>query len=99
MSLLKVQIATPSGTLFEGEARYLEVPTTKGPLGVLPGHTPLLGELKERGILTLEDPSGKRSYFLLSHGALAIFQEGLYVLSKEARSYPDLGSAQKALME
>lgn len=41
----KVQIVSPEGLLFDAAADAVELPTTSGEIGVLPGHTQLVTEL------------------------------------------------------
>lgn len=42
----KVDIVTPDGRVFDGEAESLRVPADEGELGVLAGHAPLLCTLR-----------------------------------------------------
>lgn len=48
-----VQILSPDGPLYRGEAEFLVAVAVDGEIGVLPGHTPLVTALKP-GIIRLK---------------------------------------------
>ncbi len=48
---LKVSVISSKGTLFEGEADFIEVPGKEGLFGILPGHTKLVSLLREGKIV------------------------------------------------
>lgn len=81
---LLVTIVTPHGIAFEGEVAALLVPSSRGPLGLLPGYTPLIAELAPKGILTLTMQEGQKRYFVLFDGALEVKPERTYVLTDKA---------------
>ncbi|MDD5884423.1 MAG: F0F1 ATP synthase subunit epsilon [Erysipelotrichaceae bacterium] len=83
-SSLLVTIVTPNGIAFEGEVASLLVPSSRGPLGLLPGYTPLIAELAPKGVLTLTLQEGQKRYFVLFHGALEVKPERTYLLSDKA---------------
>ena len=83
-SSLLVTIVTPSGIVFEGEVASLLVPSSRGPLGLLPGYTPLIAELAPKGVLTLTLQEGLKRYFVLFHGALEVKPERTYLLTDKA---------------
>lgn len=43
---MKLQIVERTGMVFEGEVSSVVVPTVTGEMGILPGHTPVLGVLE-----------------------------------------------------
>lgn len=45
MATLKVELVAADQTIWSGEASAVMARTTEGELGVMPGHTPLLGVL------------------------------------------------------
>ena len=47
MSSLQVELVAADRKVWEGEARMVSARTVDGELGILPGHTPLLGVLVE----------------------------------------------------
>ncbi|TLS35831.1 F0F1 ATP synthase subunit epsilon [Pseudalkalibacillus caeni] len=45
MNTLKVNVVTPDGPVYEGEAELVSVKAQSGELGILPGHIPLVAPL------------------------------------------------------
>lgn len=60
MSSLQVELVAADRMVWTGEASAVYARTIDGELGVLPGHTPLLGVLVE-GELRIETGSGKET--------------------------------------
>ncbi len=51
MSQLQVELVAADRKVWEGEADMVRARTVDGELGILPGHTPLLGVLVEGDVL------------------------------------------------
>ena len=51
MSTLQVELVAADRKVWEGEADMVRARTVDGELGILPGHTPLLGVLVEGDVL------------------------------------------------
>ena len=49
---MHLQIITPTGTMHEGEVKRFQFPSATGLMEFLPGHTPMIAELKEGSIHT-----------------------------------------------
>ena len=79
---MELLLLTPQGIAFEGECDEVYLPTTRGPLGIMAGYTPVIGELKPTGVakVTLR---GKSSYFALWHGAVEVKPEDKIVVLSE----------------
>lgn len=86
MNPIALKIVTPNGLAYEGEVLEVYVPTGKGPLGVLPGHTSYIAPLADYGVLRLLDKDHQTHYFGLSHGALEVKPDATIVLSECAYS-------------
>jgi F-type H+-transporting ATPase subunit epsilon len=52
---MHLQIITPTGTTYEGEVERLQFPSTTGLMEFLPGHAPMIAEVKEGTIHTEDD--------------------------------------------
>ena len=59
MSLLRVRLLSPYGTVYEGEALSLLVPGEKGPTLLAPQSTSLQIKLDPAGIIVLQTANGK----------------------------------------
>jgi|ERR1044072_447935 len=49
---IHLEIVTPERKVFEAEVDRIEVPGLDGELGILPGHTEIVSQLKPAGLLT-----------------------------------------------
>ena len=75
---LKIELITPERILLDKTIVFAVIPSGTGPIGVLPGHAPLLGNLF-RGQLMVRDISGKeysafvrRGFFMISYTGIKI---------------------------
>lgn len=83
---LDLEVATPERRLVHEQATEVELPSTNGYMGVLPGHAPLLGVL---GIGHLTYMSGGRRHYLAVHsGFIEIIDDHVRVLA-DAAEFPN----------
>ena len=81
---MELLILTPNGIAFEGECDELYLPTTRGPMGIMRGYTPVVGELKPTGVAKITS-FGKSRCFALWHGAVEVKPDDkIIVLSETA---------------
>ena len=73
---------TPNGIAFEGECDELYLPTTRGPMGIMRGYTPVVGELKPTGVAKITS-FGKSRFFALWHGAVEVKPDDKIVVLSE----------------
>jgi F-type H+-transporting ATPase subunit epsilon len=97
MSPLNVTLLSPQGLVYEGEALEVYFPTTDGPLGVLPGHTPFIAELAPMGVIRLKETNGNLHYFAVSHGAVEVRPDKTIALSDLCLSAPSEEEARALL--
>jgi F-type H+-transporting ATPase subunit epsilon len=55
-----LQLVSPERVLVEEQVEEVQIPGLDGYLGVLPGHAPLLSELKAGGVLTYRSGAGEK---------------------------------------
>jgi F-type H+-transporting ATPase subunit epsilon len=79
---MELLILTPNGIAFEGECDELYLPTTRGPLGIMRGYTPVVGELKPTGVAKITS-FGKSRFFALWHGAVEVKPDDKIVVLSE----------------
>ncbi len=92
-------ILSPNGVIYEGKASVCYVPTAVGPLGILPGHTPLIDRINEKGgVLRFDDERGKTHYLALSDGALHVSKEKVMVLATKAIEAASIEKAKELLL-
>lgn len=89
-------IVTPERQIFSGMVDQVEVPSSQGYLGILPGHAPLLAEL---GIGNISYRIGDRKELLFcSWGFAEVLPERVVLLAQaaETASEIDLNRAEQA---
>jgi F-type H+-transporting ATPase subunit epsilon len=96
---IKLAIVTPEADILQIECDEVVVPGTKGEIGILPGHVPLITGLRP-GVLTLIK-GGKRTHYAVSNGFAEVEADTVTVLtdSAEEASTVDVARAKKALAE
>ena len=67
----RVDVITPEGPAFEGEAEIVVVPGTAGQLGIMAHHAPLVSSLKP-GELHVTDMEGRRHQFATDGGFVEV---------------------------
>ena len=79
--------------LWSGEATAVFARTVEGELGILPGHTPLLGAL-EPGRMVRIDREGEDSLRVAVHGGfLSVRKDGVSVLAEMAETADEIDVA------
>ena len=71
MSSLKVEMVAADRKVWEGEATFVRARSIAGELGIMPGHSPLLGILVE-GEVTIESVDGQRSTVTVDEGFISV---------------------------
>lgn len=79
MKTLPVKILSHDGCQFEGEVAEVNVPSTNGPFGILPNHTPLITSLVE-GNLILHLTAGADKTIAINGGVLDVKKDGVVIL-------------------
>ena len=81
MSSLKVEFVSPEKRVWSGEATSVSARTLDGDLGILPGHTPLLGALVD-GLVSIKGVDGTVSEFNVHGGFLSVAQNRVSILGE-----------------
>jgi F-type H+-transporting ATPase subunit epsilon len=92
---IHLEVVTPERKVFEAEVDRVEVPGLDGELGILPGHTELVSQLKPAGLLTYHrgDEKGEMA---ISDGLVEVSSDRVIVLANRATRPEDIDLA-KAL--
>ena len=80
-SQLWIELVAVEEKVWSGDAEMLVARTTEGELGVLPGHTPLLGQLAEPSQVRIKQSGGEIAYDV-SGGFLSVTGTGVTVLAE-----------------
>ncbi len=81
MSQLKVELVAADRKVWEGEARQVSARTVDGELGILPGHTPLLGVLVT-GEVRIESISGDKHVATVDGGFLSVDHDHVTIVAE-----------------
>lgn len=76
---MKVTITKPDTSLYDGQARLVQLPGTGGLFEVLNGHAPIISSLKQ-GTLRLIDNDGNEHTFPIRGGVVKGQQNELTIL-------------------
>ena len=94
---LRLEVITPGGVVFRDDVDYVEAPGIFGYIGILPGHAPLLYQIRSG---RLQYRQGEEDHFLAVHwGFLEVLDDTVTVLAETAERPQDidLSRAESAL--
>lgn len=99
MSELTVELVAVERRLWSGTASMVIAETVEGELGILPGHTQLLGQLVEGGVVTIRVDEGHDVTAAVHGGFLSVANDRVSVLAETAELSEeiDVARAQRAL--
>ncbi len=80
--MLHLELITPDGSLFEGDADSVSLPTPEGEITVLPHHIPLISIVSPGSILVRQ--GREEHFFAVSRGVVEINGKNLRILADTA---------------
>ncbi len=89
---IHVDIVSPEGELFAGEAAMVFVPGTEGELGIAPRHAPLLTTMHP-GVVRVQVDGAEEQTFYVGGGALEVQPNRVSILADTAARARDLDEA------
>jgi len=92
---LKLKVVTPTRTVVDSEADFVEMPGELGYLGILPGHTPLITVVKT-GVLSFKSDGSERA-LAITAGFAEVSNDVVTVLADSADqpSEVDIAAAER----
>lgn len=81
---LQVELVAVEQKIWTGEAEMVIARTTEGELGILPGHTPLLGQLAEPGTVRVKRADAQELAWEVSGGFISVTGDGVTILAETA---------------
>jgi F-type H+-transporting ATPase subunit epsilon len=95
-----LQLVSPERVLVEEQVTEAQIPALDGYIGVLPGHAPLLSELKPGGVFTYH-VGGQEKVLAVYGGFVEVLPDRVRVLSDRAepREEIDLNAANQQLQQ
>ncbi len=93
---LKLEIVTPEEKVYSEEVDSVVLPTTSGEIGILPGHIPLITEVKTGELAVVK--GGQTDLLAVGIGFAEIYGDTVSVLTEAAIDIEDidLASAEEA---
>jgi F-type H+-transporting ATPase subunit epsilon len=78
---MKLEIITPSSTLFTGEVSLVQLPGIDGLFEILKSHAPLVSALKE-GRVKVVDNQNQEQFFDIRGGVVEVSQDKILLLAE-----------------
>lgn len=89
---LQLEVVTPERRVLSESVDMATIPGLNGELGILPGHTPLISQLKTGILSYLKD--GKTFQLLISGGFIEVRDDHVSVLAEVAERPEEIDAAQ-----
>ncbi|NKY50670.1 F0F1 ATP synthase subunit epsilon [Nocardia vermiculata] len=90
MADMSVDLVAIERRLWSGQASFVGAQTTEGQIGILHGHEPVLGQLAEGGIVTIESTEGERIVAAVHGGFFSCTGEAVRILAESAEFAADI---------
>jgi F-type H+-transporting ATPase subunit epsilon len=90
MATMQVDLVSVERAIWSGEATGVFARTREGELGVLPGHTPLLGALEPGWVVRIERESEDDLRVAVHGGFLSVRKDGVSVLAEMAETADEI---------
>jgi len=74
MELMKLEIVTPNGVIFDNEVKQVNLPGSEGEFGVLPRHATLVS-LLDTGVIVIEKKDGSEVAVAINSGYVKVDEE------------------------
>ncbi|MFL6162935.1 MAG: F0F1 ATP synthase subunit epsilon [Jatrophihabitantaceae bacterium] len=99
MATMQVELVSVERPLWSGEATAVFARTTEGEIGILPGHSPLLGALAPGWLVRIQQVDGVEQRVAVHGGFLSVRADGVSVLAELAENADeiDVARAREAL--
>jgi F-type H+-transporting ATPase subunit epsilon len=93
MATMHVELVSVERALWSGDANAVYARTLEGELGILPGHTPLLGALAPGWIVRIDRVDEGELRVAVHGGFLSVRKDGVSVLAEIAEMADDIDTA------
>lgn len=93
MAEITAQLVAVDRLLWKGEANIVTAQTTEGEIGILAGHEPFLGQLKQNGVVTITPVDGEKIVAAVQGGFLAVAGNKVTVLADYAKLADEVDSS------
>ncbi|MCT1450806.1 F0F1 ATP synthase subunit epsilon [Corynebacterium sp. p3-SID1194] len=84
MAEITAHLVSVERMLWSGDAKVVTAQTSEGEIGVLPGHEPFLGQLKENGVVTITPVDGDKIVAAVQGGFVSVTGNKVTILADYA---------------
>ena len=95
MAEITAHLVSVERMLWSGEAKVVTAQTSEGEIGVLPGHEPFLGQLKENGVVTITPVDGDKIVAAVQGGFVSVTGDKVTILADYAIFADEVDSNQE----
>lgn len=92
--MFQLQLVSPERVLVDEQVEEVQIPGLDGYLGVLPGHAPLLSELKAGGVLTYRSGSAGEKVIAVYGGFVEVQPDRVRILADFAERKEEINVEQ-----
>lgn len=85
MAEMQVNLVAVEREIWSGSAQMVVARTVEGDIGVMPGHAPLLAQLREGFSARIIEPDGNVLGVAVHGGFLSVTKDGVTVLAEDAQ--------------
>lgn len=85
MAEMQVNLVAVEREIWSGSAQMVVARTVEGDIGVMPGHAPLLAQLREGFSARIIEPDGNVLGIAVHGGFLSVTKDGVTVLAEDAQ--------------
>ena len=78
---MRLEIITPTSTMFSGDVTLVQLPGIDGLFEILPSHAPLVSALKE-GRVKIEDGQNEPQFFDIRGGVVEVSHDKVLLLAE-----------------
>ncbi len=89
---VEFELVSPTKLLYTGAVDMVVVPGTEGDFGVLPGHSPVISQVRP-GVIAVHDDGKLGDHIFVAGGFAEVTQTRLTVLAEEAVPVADIDRA------
>jgi len=93
MASMQVELVSVERPIWSGEANAVYARTTEGEIGVLAGHSPLLGELAAGWLVRIQPVDGDELRVAVHGGFLSVRPDGVSLLAELAETSDEIDAA------
>ena len=90
MALMKVDLVAVERQIWSGEAQMVVARTVDGDIGVMPGHAPLLAQLREGYAARVTLSDGTVTGIAVHGGFLSVTKDGVSILAEDADMHDEI---------